>query len=101
MKKKLSSRKLWAAIAGIIAGLAMVFGLDESIISTVSGAVTAVASVVAYIVTEGRIDSEAVKNAVDSVNKAAEAISGKKDYSYVDAIGFDIPSKEDYADDGE
>ena len=28
--RKISSRKLWAAGAGLIAGLAMVFGLDES-----------------------------------------------------------------------
>ena len=28
-KRKLSSRKLWAAAAGIVAGLAMVFKLDE------------------------------------------------------------------------
>ena len=96
LKRKLGSRKLWAAAAVIAAGLAMVFGLDESIISTVSGAVTAVASVVAYILTEGKIDSTAVKNAVDSVNNAVEAVQGRS----VDAIGFDVPCDEGYADDG-
>ncbi len=45
-KRKLSSRKLWAAIAGIVTGLSMVFGLDESTISSVAGAVVSVASVV-------------------------------------------------------
>ena len=54
-KRKLGSRKLWAAAAGIIAGLAMVFGLDEATISTVAGAVVSMASVLAYIVTEGRV----------------------------------------------
>ena len=44
-KRKLSSRKLWAAAAGIVTGLAMVFGLDESTISSVAGAVVSVASV--------------------------------------------------------
>ena len=33
-KHKLSSRKLWAAVAGIVTGLAMVFGLDENTISS-------------------------------------------------------------------
>ena len=33
-KRKLSSRKLWAAAAGIVTGLAMVFGLDEGTISS-------------------------------------------------------------------
>ncbi len=41
-KRKLSFRKLWAAIAGIVTGLAMVFGLDESIISSVAGVVVSV-----------------------------------------------------------
>ena len=41
-KRKLSFRKLWAAIAGIVTGLAMVFGLDENIISSVADAVVSV-----------------------------------------------------------
>ncbi len=56
-KRKLSSRKLWAAAAGIVAGLAMVFGLDENTISTVAGAVVSAASVVAYIMAEGKVDA--------------------------------------------
>ena len=62
-KRKLSSRKLWAAVAGIVTGLAMVFGLDEGTISSVAGAVVSVASVVAYIITEGRVDAAAAKRA--------------------------------------
>ncbi|MDD3347321.1 MAG: hypothetical protein PHI30_06440 [Oscillibacter sp.] len=73
--KKLSSRKLWAAVVGIATGLGLVFGLDEGIISTVSGAVVAVASVVTYIITEGKIDSAAVKKAVEGVQNAVEAIT--------------------------
>ncbi len=46
-KRKLSSRKLWAACAGVVTGLAMVFGLDEGTIASVAGAVGSVASVVA------------------------------------------------------
>lgn len=56
-KQKLSSRKLWAAVAGIVAGLAMVFGLDENTITTVSGAVVSAASVVAYILAESKVDT--------------------------------------------
>jgi phage shock protein PspC (stress-responsive transcriptional regulator) len=75
LAQKLSSRKLWAAVAGLVAGLAMVFGLDADIISTVSGAVVTVASVVAYIITEGRVDAEAVKKAVESVQDAKDAVT--------------------------
>lgn len=75
LKQKLSSRKLWAAIAGLVMGLSMVFGLDEGTISTVSGAVVSVASVIAYIVTEGRVDAAAVGEAVGKVQDAVDAVA--------------------------
>jgi phage shock protein PspC (stress-responsive transcriptional regulator) len=74
--RKLSSRKLWAAVAGIVAGLAMVFGLDESIITTTTGAVVSLASVVTYIVTEGKVDAESIKNAVNAIQDAADTLRG-------------------------
>ena len=74
-KRKLSSRKLWAAVAGIVTGLAMVFGLDETVISTVAGAVVSVASVVAYIMAEGKVDAEGVKRAVEGVQEAVGAVT--------------------------
>ena len=58
--KKLTSLKFLAALAGVATGLAMVFGVDETTISTVAGAVTTVASVVSYIMSEGMVDAAAV-----------------------------------------
>ena len=58
--KKLTSRKFLAALAGVATGIAMVFGVDETTISTVAGAVTTVASVVSYIMSEGMVDAAAV-----------------------------------------
>ena len=75
LKRKLSSRKLWAAVAGVVAGLAMVFGLDEGVITSVAGAVVSVASVITYIITEGRVDAAAVKQAVEDVQEAVEVVS--------------------------
>lgn len=75
-KRKLSSRKLWAAVAGVVTGLAMVFGLDEGAISSVAGAVVSVASVVTYIITEGRVDAAGVKGAVENVQNAVEQVQG-------------------------
>ena len=80
-KRKLSSRKLWAALAGIVTGLAMVFGLDQGTISNVAGAVVSVASVIAYIVTEGKVDAESVKNAVESTQNAIEDVTGEAAYN--------------------
>lgn len=79
-KRKLSSRKLWAAAAGVVTGLAMVFGLDESTISSVAGAVVSVASVVTYIITEGKVDTESVKKPVEEMirpEQPKEAGSGQ------------------------
>lgn len=67
MFSKLASRKLWVAIAGVATGIAIALGADASDIQTVAGAVTAVMSAVTYIITEGKIDAEAVKNTVQSV----------------------------------
>lgn len=60
IKRKLSSRKLWACVAGVVAGLAVIFGLDESMISTISGAVVSLASLITYIMTEGKVDAAAL-----------------------------------------
>lgn len=87
--QKLSSRKLWLALAGVATGIAMVLGVDASDISTVSGAVVSVASVIAYIIAEGKIDAERAKVAVESVQKAKEAIEN------TNVIGFSIDSNDD------
>ncbi len=73
--KKLSSRKLWAALVGVATGLGMVFGLDQDIITTVAGAVVSLASVITYVVTEGKIDAEAVKAALEAAQKAKDAVA--------------------------
>lgn len=72
MIKKLGSRKLWAAAAGFVAGLAMVFGLDDDVVNTMSGAVVSVASVVTYIYNEARVDAASV----ESEEQKAQSDSG-------------------------
>lgn len=74
LKRKLSSRKLWAAITGVIVGLAMAFGLDESTISSVSGAVVSVMSLVSYIIAEGMVDAAAVRDTIKDVQDAVDNV---------------------------
>ena len=76
--QKLTSRKLWMAIAGIATGLALVFGVDGGDISNVAGAITAVVSVITYIAAEGRVDAESVKNAVEAAENAVNTIGGEE-----------------------
>ena len=74
--RKLSSRKLWMAIAGVATGIAMALGVESAEIGTVAGAVTALVSVVTYIYVEGKVDAEGVKNAVVATQDAVEIIEG-------------------------
>ena len=74
--RKLSSRKLWMAVAGIATGVSMALGADSHEVGEIAGAVTALVSVVTYIVVEGRIDAEGVKNAIIEVQEGVEALEG-------------------------
>lgn len=74
--KKFLSRKFLAAVAGIAVGAGMAFGgLDGEIIVSCAGAAMACISAGAYIITEGRIDAAAVKQAVGAVQDAVETIA--------------------------
>ena len=55
--RKLTSRKLWLAVAGLVSGLIVAFNGSSATAETVSGCVMACASVVAYIVGEGLTDA--------------------------------------------
>ena len=73
--RKLGSRKLWLAIAGVASGTAMSFGVEGSEISMVAGAVTTLVSVVSYIVMEGKIDLGSAINLVKNTKEVVEAIN--------------------------
>ena len=77
--KKVKSRKLWVAVIGVLMGVSMIFGVDPNVAETVSGAVVAVVSVVAYIITEGKIDAAAVGDAAQKVQDAVDAVTGQED----------------------
>jgi phage shock protein PspC (stress-responsive transcriptional regulator) len=44
------------ALAGVCVGVATILGVDASDVNVVAGAVTSLASVVTYIVMEGKVD---------------------------------------------
>ena len=66
-KRKLSSRKLWLAVAGFVSGLILAFGGAESTAATVSGCILQGASVIGYLLAEGLTDAEGVKSASSTV----------------------------------
>ncbi len=56
-KRKLTSRKLWVALAGFTAGLIVAFGGSSETAETVSGCILSGAAVIGYMVGEGLADS--------------------------------------------
>ena len=56
-KQKLTSRKFWMAVVGFLTALLMGFGVSESEISQVAAIVMAGATLIAYIVGEGMVDT--------------------------------------------
>ena len=77
--QKLKSRKLWLALGGMCAGIALAFGVEASDLQTVAGAVTTLASVVVYILTEGRVDAIAMEGAAQKTREAADAVAEQED----------------------
>lgn len=57
MMQKLTSRKFWAMIIGVIMGVAMAFGVDATEVTEVAGTMTTLVSLVVYMYTEGKIDA--------------------------------------------
>lgn len=56
--RKLTSRKLWLAVAGFVSGILVAFKVDAETVETISGLIMSGASVIAYIVAEGLVDAE-------------------------------------------
>lgn len=56
-KRKLTSRKLWAAVSGFVVGLIVYFGGSAEKAEETGGLIMAGASVVAYMIGEGLADS--------------------------------------------
>lgn len=56
-KRKLTSRKLWVAIAAFVSGLIVAFGGDDGTASTVAGCILQGAAVLGYLFAEGLADA--------------------------------------------
>ena len=88
MVNKLTSRKLWMAIAGVATGIAMVLGVESTEITSIAGGVVALISCMTYIITEGKIDAESVKNTIIEVQEAVDTVKGD-DQIVVSGFGGD------------
>ena len=55
--RKLTSRKLWVAVAGFVSGLIVAFDGDAQTAETISGLILQGASVLGYLIAEGLADA--------------------------------------------
>lgn len=67
-------KKILTAIIGVLSGLAIIFGVDQNEVSTISGALVSIVSVAGYLIAEGKIDVERIKNAAADVNAAIDVL---------------------------
>lgn len=70
--RKLTSRKLWLAVAGLISGLVLAFNGSAEIAETVSGCILSLGSVVGYIIGEGLTDAASLKSDIDITTEKTE-----------------------------
>lgn len=56
-KRKLTSRKFWAAVVGFVAPLLLAFGVADAAVTQVTGIIMAGGTLVAYIIAEGLVDA--------------------------------------------
>ena len=56
-KRKLSSRKFWIAVVGLVSGIMIALGHTEQEAQQIGGIIMSAASVISYILAEGMIDA--------------------------------------------
>lgn len=79
-KAKLSSRKFWAALAAFVGAVAVVIGLDESLIAQIIAIISAAGVLAAYILGESNIDAARIaKNGVATPENATESTETEND----------------------
>ena len=67
-------KKIITMILGVVSGIAIAFGIDMNEVSTIAGAVVSLMSVVSYLIAEGKIDVERIRNTAIDIGEAVEVI---------------------------
>ena len=78
--EKLKSRKLWIAVIGAAAGIAIAYGADENIVQAISGAAVTLVSIISYIWVGGKIDAAAVDQTADFAKQILSIIDLIEEY---------------------
>ena len=71
-KRKLSSRKFWVAIVGLVTGLLLLFGVDKTQTEQIGGIILTAGTIVAYILGEAITDTGDNITIVDGAEEEEE-----------------------------
>lgn len=86
--KKLTSRKLWVSIVGFVTMMVSYFGFTDTQAEKLGALIMAGAIVLGYVLGEGLVDSSSAIAVKDEEEE-------EQLYS-TQAIGFEVPSTEDF-----
>ena len=64
--EKLTSRKFWLTVFAAVAGIAQLFGADDTVTTLIGAILTLVPSVI-YVITEGKLDAKKLTDVITSV----------------------------------
>ena len=64
-KQKLTSRKFWAAVIGFVTAILVAVGVKDPTAGQIIAVISAVATLIAYIVGEGLVDAARAETAKD------------------------------------
>jgi hypothetical protein len=70
---KLTSRKLWVAVAAFVSGLIVAFKGDSETAETVSGIILQGAAVLGYLLAEGLVDAQSASSTPILLHEAIDA----------------------------
>ena len=77
--QKLTSRKLWLAVAGLVVGVLLLFGVSQGVTQQISGVIMSLGSVIAYIVGEGLVDAAGAGSAQIPASESGAVASDTTD----------------------
>lgn len=78
-KKKLSSRKFWSAVIGVVLSIMVIYGSSDEEKTKITGLITACSTLIIYILAESNVDAHHTDNIAPveeheeiEINKAEE-----------------------------
>ncbi len=71
-KRKLTSRKFWAAVIAFVTTLCVAFGVKDITAEQIAAVITAAATMIAYIIGEGLTDAAGIKADANKDDEATD-----------------------------